>query len=93
MAENYRINVLKKLDVTDLAGEKVMIDFETGKYYMLTGSANDIWDMLDGNEESESIVNALIDIYEVDADQCRDGVLKFLKDIEKLGVVSLEKRD
>jgi len=93
VVDNYRISLIKKLDVTDLAGEKVMIDFETGKYYMLTGSANDIWDMLGSSTDSESIVSALTEIYEVDIDTCREGVHKYLRELEKLGVVSLEQCD
>ena len=90
MHENYRISILKKPEITDLAGEKVMFDFESGKYYMLTGSANDIWDMLSDYSESEGIVRAITGIYEVEADECRDSVLKFLHDLAGLGVISLE---
>ena len=89
--ENYRIKLEKKPDVTDLAGEKVMIDFESGKYFLLTGSANDIWDMLEDGTESDSIVTQLIGIYEVEEDVCREGVLSFLKQIEDIGFISLEK--
>ena len=91
MVENYRVNMLKRPDVTDLAGEKVMIDFESGKYFMLTGSANDIWDMLDDGVEVENIVAALTEIYEVETGICRDCVRNFLVELEKIGFISLEK--
>jgi len=91
MVENYRVGMLKRPDVTDLAGEKVMIDFESGKYFMLTGSANDIWDILDDGVELKNIVAALTEIYEVEADVCRDSVLKFLVELEIIGFISLEK--
>jgi len=93
MADNYMISIVKKPDVTDLAGEKVMIDFESGKYFMLTGSANDIWDMLDDGVETESVVEGLLKIYEVQPEECRDSVLHFLKELEQIGFVSLEKCD
>ena len=93
MADNYKVILLKKPDVTDLAGEKVMIDFESGKYFMLIGSANDIWDMLGDKQESESIVSVLTEIYEVGDDECRDGVLKFLNELVNIGFISLEKID
>lgn len=91
MSDNYRIKVLKKPDVTDLAGEKVMIDFDSGKYYMLIGSANDIWDMLGDKADSDGIVGALTEIYEVEAEECRTSVLKFLNDLVTMEVISLEK--
>jgi len=93
MADNYKISIVKKPDVTDLAGEKVMIDFESGKYFMLTGSANDIWDLLDDGVETEGVVEGLLEIYEVQPEECRDGVLRFLKELEQIGFVSLEKCD
>ena len=93
MAENFKVTILKKPDVTDLVGEKVMIDFESGKYFLLTGSANDIWDMLEDGIESERIVASLIDIYEVEADVCRDSVMKFLNELVRIGFVSIEKCD
>jgi len=91
MADNYKVLLLKKPDVTDLVGEKVMIDFESGKYFMLTGSANDIWDILDDGVETENIVGKLLEVYEVKPDECRSSVLRFLKELEQIGFVSLEK--
>jgi hypothetical protein len=91
MIENFKVAVNKKPDVTDLVGERVMIDFESGKYFILTGTANDIWDMLENGVESEGIVKSLLEIYEVEADTCRQGVLSFLNDLAQIGFVSLEK--
>ena len=90
MADNYKVRILKKPDVTDLAGEKVMIDFESGKYFMLTGSANEIWDMLHEGAESESIVSGLTEIYDVESEICREGVHKFLKELETIGFIALD---
>jgi len=91
MAENYKIKIMKKPDVTDLVGEKVMIDFESGKYFLLTGSANDIWDLLSDDIDSDSIVTKLTEVYEVETDVCRESVHKFLNELEAIGFVALEK--
>ena len=90
MKKNYSIKVLKMPDVTDLAGEKVMIDFESGKYFMLTGSANEIWDMLSSVKTSNEIVSSLLEIYEVDEQTCRESVIKFLQEISDIGFIGLE---
>ena len=47
MDKNATIVMKKKLNVTDLAGEKVMVDFESGKYFLIKGVGNDIWDIYD----------------------------------------------
>ena len=91
MEDKYRISISKKPDVTDLAGEKVMIDFDSGKYFMLTGSANDIWDMLGDDVESEKIITALVEDFDVEEDVCRKSVLGFLRELEEIGFISLEK--
>lgn len=36
----------REINVTELSGEKVMVDFETGKYYLIKGVGNDIWEMI-----------------------------------------------
>jgi len=66
MNDNTIVHLVKHLDVTDLAGEKVMIDFATGKYFLLKGSANEIWDMLDQDVTISEIRNSLMNIYDVD---------------------------
>lgn len=38
MEKNEIIKLKKQLNVTDLAGEKVMIDFESGKYFLIKGA-------------------------------------------------------
>ena len=86
----FSIKVLKKPDVTDLAGEKVMIDFESGKYFMLVGSANDIWDMISDGKTTEEIIEEIMNIYEVDEDICRASVFKFLNELADIGFLSLD---
>ena len=83
------IKILKRPDVSELAGEKVMIDFETGKYFMLKGSANDIWEMLKDDIKISDIVNGLLDIYEVEEPECQESVNEFLGKLEENGFISL----
>ena len=55
MDKTAKIRMKAKRNVTDLAGEKVMVDFEQGKYFCIKGVGNDIWDMLDGQEGEDGI--------------------------------------
>lgn len=85
-----RIKLLKNLDVTDLAGEKVMIDFESGKYFMLSGSANDIWEMLQKETSLSEIVKGLISIYDVDEEQCLESTKVFLDKLAQLHIIAID---
>lgn len=86
---NFIVKVLRKPEVSELAGEKVMIDFESGKYYMLKGVANDIWDLLTDGITSQSIVNSLLKEYDVDSSTCLASVNDFLNALSERGFISL----
>ena len=77
----------KQLNVTDLSGEKVMVDFEQGKYFMIKGVGNDIWDMLADDVTVTQIMDKLLLEYDVTKEQCEAEVLNFLTELEKLGII------
>ena len=86
----------EKRDVTDLAGEKVMVDFEQGKYFCIKGVGNDIWDMLEEQEPEsgrpgsmpvETILHKLMEEYEVTEEVCEKEVLTFLDKLEHAGIL------
>ena len=89
MERTATIKVLKKLNVTDLSGEKVMVDFEQGKYFMIKGVGNDIWDMLTDDITVEQIIKNLLAEYEVSEDVCEQEVLKFLNSLEEIGIIGV----
>ena len=87
MNENTVVHLIKQLDVTDLSGEKVMIDFSTGKYFLLKGAANEIWDMLAKDGAKETTVGAikenLLEIYDVDEETCLSSITSFLNQMKE----------
>ena len=88
MDRTTKIRMKKKRNVTDLAGEKVMVDFEQGKYFCIKGVGNDIWDMLEEKEMSvEQILHKLLEEYEVTEEVCEKEVLEFLKKLEQAEIL------
>lgn len=85
---NTLIHLVKQLDITDLSGEKVMIDFETGKYFLLSGSANEIWDYITEDITVQGIVDKLLTVYDVDAETCMNSTIKFLEDLLKNNIIT-----
>ena len=83
------IKIEKKLDVTELDGEKVMIDFESGKYFMIKGAGNDIWDMMEDGIRLQTIVDKLLAIYDVQKEVCEESVIKFVEQMESNGFISV----
>ncbi len=86
---NKKIKIEKSLDVTELDGEKVMIDFDSGKYFMIKGAGNDIWDMMKDDIQIDTIVDNLLSVYDVERQICQDSVVSFVKQMKDYGFVSL----
>ena len=64
MDRSSLIHMKRQLNVTDLSGEKVMIDFETGKYFLIKGVGNDIWDMIQSDITVGDIISKLMEEYD-----------------------------
>lgn len=90
MSEKTKVHLIKQLDVTDLSGEKVMIDFSIGKYFLLKGSANEIWDMITNDITVAEIRDSLMEIYDVDEDTCMTSIQNFLLQMQQNGFVELQ---
>lgn len=88
MDKNSTIKI-KDINVTDLAGEKVMIDFDTGKYYMIKGVGNDIWDMLQEETRPVTIIDKLLKEYDISAEECENEVMAFLGKLLEKGFLSV----
>lgn len=87
MDKTKKIVLKKKLNVTDLAGEKVMVDFEAGKYFLIKGTGNDIWDMLQKEITPDEIIQSLLKEYDVPAKECEKAVMDFLSRMQELGFI------
>ncbi len=83
MNRNEVIKLKKKLNVTDLSGEKVMIDFDSGKYFMIKGSGNDIWDLIQDEITVDEIIKSLLSEYDVTEDECVKSVEDFLERLKE----------
>lgn len=90
MSEKTKVHLIKQLDVTDLSGEKVMIDFSTGKYFLLKGSANEIWDLIANDITVAEIKDSLMKVYDVDEDTCITSVQNFLLQMQQNGFIELQ---
>ena len=87
MDRNSKIILKKKLNVTDLAGEKVMVDFECGKYFLIKGVGNDIWDMIQEEITPDEIIEKLLSEYDVSCEECEKSVMEFLNKMESLNFI------
>ncbi|SCX18083.1 Coenzyme PQQ synthesis protein D (PqqD) [Lachnospiraceae bacterium YSD2013] len=87
MDKNTKIKLTKDINITELDGEKVMVDFETGKYFIIKGCGNDIWDMLSEEISPAEIIDKLLAEYDVSREECEQSVMDFLGKMEEYNFI------
>lgn len=75
------ISQKEDIDVSDLNGEKVMMDLDKGKYFMLNETGSVIWDKITNERCASEIIDAIINEYDVDRDTCENKVLEYLEQL------------
>jgi len=68
---------------TDLEDGAVLLHLETKFYYSLNEVGQAIWRLLDSAESFEGLIQKLMAEYEVEAEQAKDSVSKFLQELER----------
>ena len=71
----------------DLDGETVMMSMESGSYYSLNLTGGRVWDLLDQPKTVAEICHAMLEEYNVTADECQSEVTRFLGELLKRGVL------
>lgn len=87
MDRERKIRIKKEIEVTELDGEKVMIDFDSGRYFLIKGVGNDIWDMLQQETTPADIIAQLLSEYDVAPEVCETQVMAFLDKIAALDFI------
>ena len=83
MNKDSIIKLKKQIDVTELNGDKAMVDFNTGNYYIIKGVGNIIWDMLYEDITANEIIEKLLSEYDVSREECEKSVIEFLDKLKK----------
>ena len=81
MTFNYRLNE-EAVAQEDLDGEVIAINFITGAYYSLRGTAADIWRLVLGGASEEALADAAVSAS--DLPEARKQVLDFLSELVAL---------
>ncbi|MGD7044471.1 lasso peptide biosynthesis PqqD family chaperone [Jeotgalibacillus proteolyticus] len=73
--------------VSNMDGEIVMLSIENGKYYNLGDIGGVIWEKIEQPVVIASLIEELIQEYEVDALECDQQVMSFLDQLGKENLV------
>jgi hypothetical protein len=75
------------LIATDMDGETVMMDVESGIYFGLSGVGGRIWELLEDPRSAEDLTRAIMAEFDVDPETCRTDVQSFLDSLLENGLV------
>lgn len=77
--------------VSDMNGEKVMLNIGNGKYYNLGEIGGAIWDLIEKPLAVNEIIKSLMKNYAVKEPECEDHVLSFIKQLGEEKLISIKK--
>jgi len=77
------------LDVTDLNGEKIMMNLERGEYLALNDVGSRIWEIIDKSVNVNDIINTLINEYNIDFKTCEASVMEFLGSLNNAELIHI----
>lgn len=71
----------------EVDGEAVLLSLDEGCYYGLDELGTRIWKLIDQDLDSEQVVAAIVEEYEVEPEQARRDLDAFLSDLEQSGLI------
>jgi hypothetical protein len=77
------------LIATDMDGETVMMDMETGAYFGLSGVGGRVWDLLAEPHSPSELAEVLVSEFDVDPETCRADLQQFLESLIENDLVRL----
>jgi hypothetical protein len=91
LTETVLIELNQRIYYKDAEGELVVLNGSTGAYFVLNEVGADMFKALVEHKKVESAVAALLVMYEVDEEQIRTDLCKFITDLEIAGLVVLKR--
>lgn len=83
-----RYSISKKIDVLKEGDSLLIMNFETGKLFKVSGSGLKIFELLASGKDLKQIVNKLIKVYDVETNSLLSEVRNFTKVLIKEKIIS-----
>ena len=74
---------------SEIDGEVVMVNLDTGAYYALGVVGSRVWELLEAPHDLDGLCAALRGEFDVDAESCHAQVSVFLDELRQAGLVEL----
>ena len=74
---------------SELSGEVVILNLESGKYYSLDGVGATVWKMIQEPRTVGAIKETLLNTYDVTSERCEADLRELLTSLEAAGVIQV----
>jgi hypothetical protein len=78
---------------TEIEGEIVLMNHESGKFYTMAGTAARTWQLIQDGIRLKDIVVALSREYEVKPQRCLEDIQSVIGDLERGGLVVIDNNE
>ena len=85
-----KIQVSGDVVTRNLMGEAVLLDLAAGVYFGLDRVGTRIWQLLEQHEDTEPIVRAMLDEYDVDESLLRADLERLILELSGKGLVRID---
>ena len=75
----------------ELSGEAVLLDLASERYYGLDEVGTRIFQLVDEHGRTDSVLQAMLEEYEVGETQLRQELGEFLRELAEVGLIELER--
>lgn len=87
VTERSTVVVMPGLTAADLGGEAVVLDPHSGRYYGLNELGARIFELTQKPRSVERLMDMLLQEYNVEAEQLKNDLLKFLHEMEQRNLI------
>lgn len=79
----------KEIDVTDLNGEKVIMNIDKCQYFALDEVGSRIWEIVTKPIKVNEIICTILSEYNIDNETCEKEVTEFLTELKEVGLIEI----
>lgn len=89
LSESATVVVASDVLASDLGSEVVLLNLQDGTYYGLEGVGGEVWKLVQKPVTVDEILRAIVAEYDVEAERCRQDIMKLLGDLATRGLVEI----
>jgi hypothetical protein len=85
-----RFKCADRIISSDIGEEIVMMSIDKGKYYSLKGPSGRVWQLIQDGQSVGSIIQVLLNEYDVQPEQCEEELLSLLRDMRDGSLIEID---